>query len=82
MRSKVPDWLAAVVVVAACEPSPGLTSENIARLDKAGDFRFLMLAGGFAALMLGKYLARDGANFLIDFLRKTLEARDSQSLGG
>jgi hypothetical protein len=32
--------------------------------------------------MLGKYLARDGANFLIDFLRKTLESRDSQSLGG
>ena len=32
-----------------------------------------MLAGGFAPLMLGKYLARDGANFLIDFLRETLE---------
>jgi hypothetical protein len=40
-----------------------------------------MLAGGFGPLMLGKYLARDGANFLIDLLRKTL-ARDSQSLGG
>jgi hypothetical protein len=32
--------------------------------------------------MLGKYLARDGANFLIDFPRKALESRDSQSLGG
>jgi hypothetical protein len=36
-----------------------------------------MLAGGFAPLMSGKYLARDGANFLVDFLRKTLEARYS-----
>ena len=41
-----------------------------------------MLAGGVAILKIGKFLSSDGANFLIDFLRKTLEARDSQSLGG
>jgi len=43
---------------------------------------FLMLAGGFAILKVGQYLSRDEADFLVDFLRKTLEARDSQSLGG
>ena len=32
-----------------------------------------MLAGGVAILKIGKFLSSDGANFLIDFLRKTLE---------
>ncbi len=39
---------------------------------------FLTLAGGFALLMFGKYLARDEPAFLIDFLRRGLDARESQ----
>ncbi len=42
---------------------------------------FLMLAGGVALLKVGQYLSRDEAEFLVDFLRKTLEARDNQALG-
>ena len=40
---------------------------------------FLMLAGGVAILKVGQYLSRDEAEFLVDFLRKTLEARDNQA---
>jgi hypothetical protein len=37
---------------------------------------FLMLVGGLALVMSGRYLARDEPDFLIDFLRKNLETRD------
>jgi hypothetical protein len=36
---------------------------------------FLMLAGGVALVMLGRYFARDEPDYLIDFLRKSLDAR-------
>src|SRR5665213_2701447 len=36
---------------------------------------FLMLAGGVALVMAGKYLARDERAFLIDFLRRSVEAQ-------
>jgi hypothetical protein len=42
---------------------------------------FLMLAGGVAFLKVGQFLSGDEADFLIDFLRKTLEARDSERVG-
>ncbi len=41
---------------------------------------FLMLAGGVALLKVGQFLSRDEADFLVDFLRKTLNARDSQGV--
>jgi hypothetical protein len=40
---------------------------------------FLMLAGGVALLKVGQFFSRDEAKFLVDFLRRTLEARDSDS---
>jgi len=43
---------------------------------------FLMLAGGVALVMAGKYLARDERAFLIDFLRRSVEARDSEGVRG
>ena len=39
-----------------------------------------MLAGGVALLKVGQFLSRDEADFLIDFLRKTLEARENQGV--
>jgi hypothetical protein len=39
---------------------------------------FLMLAGGVAILKVGQYLSRDEADFLVDFVRRTLDARDSE----
>jgi hypothetical protein len=36
---------------------------------------FLMLAGGVALLKVGQFLSRDEADFLVDFVRRTLEAR-------
>ena len=42
---------------------------------------FLMLAGGIAILKVGQFLSRDEADFLIDFVRRTLDARDSQGAG-
>jgi hypothetical protein len=41
---------------------------------------FLMLAGGVALLKVGQFLSRDEADFLIDFLRKTVDARDSERM--
>jgi hypothetical protein len=42
---------------------------------------FLMLVGGVAILKVGQFLSRDEADFLIDFVRRTLDARDSQGAG-
>ena len=42
---------------------------------------FLMLAGGVALLKVGQFLSRDEADFLVDFLRKTIDARDSGRIG-
>jgi hypothetical protein len=39
---------------------------------------FLMLEGGIAILMFGKHLARDEPAFLIVFLRRGLDAQESQ----
>jgi hypothetical protein len=36
---------------------------------------FLMLAGGFALLVFGRYLARGKPDYLTDFLRQNLDAR-------
>jgi hypothetical protein len=38
---------------------------------------FLMLAGGVALLKVGQFFSRDEADLLVDFLRRTLDARDS-----
>jgi hypothetical protein len=43
---------------------------------------FSMLSGGVALLKVGQFLSRDEADFLVDFLRKTFEARDNQSASG
>jgi hypothetical protein len=43
---------------------------------------FLMLAGGFALVTAGKYFARDESAFLLDFLHRSLDARDGHGVGG
>jgi hypothetical protein len=43
---------------------------------------FLMLAGGVAILKVGQYLSRDEADFLVDFLRKTIDVRESNRIRG
>jgi hypothetical protein len=42
---------------------------------------FLMLAGGVAILKVGQHLSRDEADFLVDLVRKTLDARDGAGIG-
>ena len=42
---------------------------------------FLMLAGGVALLKVGQFLSRDEADFLVDFLRRTLDAREGGGVG-
>jgi hypothetical protein len=53
-----------------------------ANLSPADAVPFLMLAGGAALVGFGKYLARDEPAFLIDFLRRSLDARDSHAVDG
>lgn len=47
----------------------------LATLQPGAAIPFLMLVGGFALLMFGRYLSRDEPDFLIDVLRQTIEAR-------
>jgi hypothetical protein len=75
-------WIGGVTIGCGAMIVALLSGSIPAQQSMAAAVPFLMLAGGIALLKVGQFAARDEANFLVDYLRKTLEARDSPGVGG
>ena len=70
-------WIG-IVIIAACAMIMQLLSGAIpARRWPQAMIPLFMLCGGVALLKVGQFLSRDEADFLVDFLRKRLDARDN-----
>ena len=62
-----------VVLFFAIFSSLNVSAQNVPLLFRLGPFFALFFFGGI--ILIGKYLARDHGQFLVDFLTRTLDAR-------